>query len=244
MFNTKNIKVIGLFIFAQLVFSCGKSDKNDLKETQLCLNTSESAQAMSCLDKISSNQTPQAYKLRCAAVFISEGFRTPSSFIEALDKINNPTGTCTGGCSSTVGAITALTFKNADNTSATDRARSDEVASRAFNYCSLADTNIYMQISSLFKIGTLAANIAYLTNGGGTPTEDQIKTAISSLPAPEMGALVISTYNSTCQDLEKASDSTKKYCAELGSAVNSGGTPTDIGNCLIGKLADPNYVCP
>lgn len=237
----KNVSLV--LVASAFLFSCAKSEKNDLKEAQLCLNTSEGSDAMSCMDKISSNSTPQAYKLRCAAVFISEGFRSPTSFIDALDKINNNSGSCTGGCSSTVGAISALSFKNVDNTSPTDRARSESIANLAFSYCSLAETNIYMQISSIFKIGTLAANIAYLTNGGTTPTEDQIKTAISGLPDAEVGQLVTSTYSATCQDLEKASDSTKKYCEELGVAMNAGGSEANIGACLKGKLANPNYVC-
>lgn len=245
MLKTSFLKASLLAALTLGLFSCAKSsDKNDLKEAQLCLNTATSSEALTCIDKIASNNSAQAYKLRCAAVFISEGFNTPTAFIEALDKINNNSGSCTGGCSSTVGAISALSFKNTDNNSATDRAHSAAVADQAFSYCSLSDTGIYMQISSIFKIGTLAANIAYQTNGGTTPTEDQIKTAISSLPDAEMGQLATSTYNATCQNLEKASDSTKKYCTELGTAVNSGGSDTSIGACLKGKLANPNYVCP
>ena len=232
-------KVSFLLLTAALV-SCAKSEKNDLKEAQLCLNSAEGANALACMDKIASNNSAQAYKLRCAAVFISEGFNSPASFIDALDKINNPSGSCTGGCSSTVGAISALSFVK----SSTDKVRSEASVDLAFSYCSLADTPIYMQISSLFKIGTLAANIAYIASGGTTPTEDQIKTAISTLPSAEMGQLVVSTYTASCQDLEKASDSTKKYCAELGVAVTAGGTEAQIGDCLKNKLANPSYTCP
>lgn len=237
--NSVLVKFVFFLLSATLV-SCAKSEKNDLKEAQLCLNSSEGSAALNCLDKISSNNSAQAYKLRCAAVFISEGFNSPASFIEALDKINNPNGSCTGGCSPTVGAISALSFVK----SASDQTRSEASVNLAYSYCSQSETPIYMQISSLFKIGTLAANIAYIASGGTAPTEDQIKTAINTLPATEMGQLVVSTYNSSCQDLEKASDSTKKYCAELGAAVTAGGTEAQIGDCLKNKLANPNYVCP
>lgn len=224
--------------------SCAKSDKNDLKEAQMCLNNSTPSTARSCLDKISSDSSAQAYKLRCAGIFISEGFNTPSSFITALDQINNSSGGCTGGCSSTITAVSSLTFKNNDNTSSTDRARSNSIADEAFNACSLSGTSIYLQISSLFKIGTYAANIAYQANGGATPTADQIKTAISSISDSDMGAIASTTYASSCSNLTTASDATKKYCAELGAAVNSGNSQAAVGACLKAKLADPNHVCP
>lgn len=219
-------------------FSCAKStDKDALKEVQLCLNSSAPSEAMACTTKIESDLSPQAYKLRCAAVFISEGFNTPSSFITALDKINQSSGGCTSGCSSTVGAIAALTFKNTDNTSATDRTRSENVANLAFQYCTLSQTNIYMQISSLFKIGTMAANLVYALSGNVVPTADQIEAQISNLPAADIGNMAISTYNATCQDLTNASDSTKKYCADLNAAVTTGGgDPTAVGNALKAKL--------
>lgn len=223
------------------VFSCAKSDKNDLKEAQICLNTAPPSEALGCTDKIASDQSAQAYKLRCAAVFISEGFNTPTSFIDALDKINSNSGSCTGGCSSTVGAISALSFKTGNNATTAEHDRSKSVANMAFSYCSLAETPIYMQISSIFKIGTLA----YVTAGVASPTEDQIKAALSGLPNAEVGDLVIATYNSTCNDIEKASDATKKYCQELSTAISlTDGTNVQVGSCLKKKLADPNATCP
>ncbi len=239
-----NLKLIFLLATSTFYFSCEKSNKNDLKEAQICLNSSSPSEARGCINKISSLQTAQAFKLRCAAVFISEGYNTPASFISALDQLNGTTGGCTGGCSSTIGAISALTFKNANNLSASDQARSQAVADEAYSYCSQAETNIYMQISSLFKIGTYAANIAYLSNGGTTPTPDQVRTALNALPDADVGAIVVQTYGATCQDVSNASDSTKKYCAELGTAVTAGGTQAQIGNCLKQKLANPNFVCP
>ena len=101
-----------------------------------------------------------------------------------------------------------------------------------------------MQIASLFKIGTFAANIAYQTNGGVTPTPDQIEASIASLPDADMGALATQTYGATCQDTTNASDSTKKYCAELGVAVNGGGTQAQVGACLKAKLANPAFSDP
>ncbi len=239
MLSEQSLKKILMLVSFFFIFSCAKSDKNDLKDAQLCLNTAPASQAIACTDKIASDLSAQAYKLRCAAIFISEGFNTPSSFVDALEKINNPTGSCTGGCSSTVGAISALTFKNVSNASATDRARSNASASLAFSYCSLSEAGIYSQISSLFKIGTLTANLAYAASGGAALTDDQIKAQIANLSDPDMGALATTTYNASCQNVEKASDSTKKYCSQLSSAITPGGTDSQIGARLKSILAAP-----
>jgi len=245
MLQTQNYKKISLALVFVSMMSCSKTtDKDALKDTQLCLNSAPASEAMGCLDKISSDMSPQAYKLRCSAVFIAQGYGSPTSFIDALDKINDSSGSCTSGCSSTIGAISALTFKNVDNTSAPQRTQSNSAADQAFNYCSLSETGIYMQISSLFKIGTYAANAVYAISG--TISDDSIQNAISSgaIPPSDMGSLTIATYNASCQNLDKASDSTKKYCEELGVAVDKGSNPTVVGNCMIYLLTNSATTCP
>lgn len=233
-----------LSLTSSLFFSCQQSSKEDLKEAQLCLNTSTPADARGCLSKISSDTSAAAYKLRCSAVFISEGFNTPATFADALEKLKNP-GTCTGGCSSTVTTINALNFHAGLNlgADAIARARNLAVSAEAFSYCAQSQAGIYLQISSLFRLGTIAAMASYAANGSGAPTEDQIKAQIASLDSATLGAIVNLTYSSSCQDLTTASDSTKAYCTELGKAVSSGTTDAAIGSCLKIKLQNPANPC-
>lgn len=241
----KYILMVSMVLTSFLFFSCQPSSKEDLKDAQLCLNSSAPADARGCLNKISSDTSAAAYKLRCSAVFISEGFNTPATFSDALDKLKNP-GTCTGGCSSTVGAINALNFHAGANlgSEATARARNLTVSSEAFSYCSQSQTGIYLQISSLFRLGTIVAMAAYQANGSGTPTDDQIKAQISGLDSATLGSIVNLTYSSSCQNLTTTSDSTKAYCTELGKAVSSGTTDVAVGNCLKIKLQNPASACP
>lgn len=240
----KQLVRITLALTSLLFFSCQQSSKEDLKEAQLCLNTSAPADARGCLNKIASDTSATAYKLRCSAVFISEGFNTPATFADALDKLKNP-GTCTGGCSSTVTAINALNFHSGSNlgADAAARARNIAVSAEAFSYCSQSQAGIYLQISSLFRLGTIASMAAYAANGSGTPTEDQIKAQIAGLDSATLGSIVTITYNSSCQNLSTASDSTKAYCDELGKAVSAGSTDAVIGNCLKIKLQNPANPC-
>lgn len=239
-----------LIVTASTLFSCQKSATENLKDAQLCLNTSAPTEARGCLSKIEGDTSALANKLRCSAVFISEGFNTPASFITALDSLKTPTG-CGGGCSSTVTAVTALSFDSGNNVGGSapavaNRQRNLDVSVEAFNYCELSETPIYFQISSLFRIGTLASMTAYSVGGvaGAAPTETEIKAALSTLPNDQLGAIAISTYAATCQDVANASDSTKTYCAELAAAQSSGdGSANDVGVCFKAKLNNPAAVC-
>ena len=241
----KTLTAAALVILTTTFFSCQKSATENLKDAQLCLNSSAPAEARGCLSKIASDSSSLANKLRCSAIFISEGFNTPASFISALDSLNTP-GTCGGGCSSTVNAVTALSFKSGNNAVAANRQRNLDVSAEAYSYCELSETPIYFQISSLFRIGTLASMTAYSLGSvaGATPTATEIKTALASLPNDQLGAIAIATYQATCQDVANASDSTKAYCAELATAQNSGsGSAVDVGICFKAKLNNPAAVC-
>ncbi|MBC7742875.1 MAG: hypothetical protein H7061_11810 [Bdellovibrionaceae bacterium] len=232
-------------LIALFLFSCAKpSSKEDLKDAQLCLNTASTATARSCVSKILSDNSTSANKLKCAMVFISEGVGA-TTFTDALDKLKN-NGTCTGGCSSTVSAITTLNFHSGANLSTDAAARAVNIATsiEAFGYCSLSGAKILADISSLFRLGTEAAMLAYPLTGGGTPTEDQIKTAVASMDSATIGSIVTTTYNTSCVGSTSSSESMKKYCDELGASVAGGATAATIGACFKGKLANPAYVCP
>lgn len=228
-----------------ILSSCQKSEVNDLQEAQSCLNTAPAASARSCVDKIANDTSPAANSLKCSAIFISEGYGTAASFVDAIESINGTSG-CTSGCSSTVNALNALSFKSGDVAGdANARTKNNQTAAEAFDVCSKANVKFYTQISSLFKIGTEVSMLAYAAGIGGTqPTEDEIKAQISQMDAEPLGQLVTTTYNSACQDTTNASDATKKYCDELQTAIAGYTTNTQIGNCLKIKLEDPNGVCP
>ncbi|MEQ1723105.1 MAG: hypothetical protein ABL930_08000 [Pseudobdellovibrio sp.] len=207
--------------------SCQKTQTDELQNAQLCLNTAAPSAAQACVAKIATNTTAYASSLRCSAIFISEGYNTPSSFLNAIDAINSPEQ-CTTTCSSTVNALTTFHFST------------DLLAAQAFTECGASGVKFYTQLSSLFKIGTAAFVIA----GVGSPTADQIQAALASIPDATMGEIVINTYASVCSDLTSASDATKSYCAELKLAIEAPtATQAGIGACLKGKLANPAFIC-
>lgn len=224
--------------------SCAKSDTNALQEAQYCLNKATAAGARACVAGIASNTTAYSNSLKCAAIFISEGFGSATSLATALDSINSP-GTCPGGCSSTVNAMSSFKFVSGGTLTAPERAVNNATAAEAFTACTASNVKSYVTISSLFKIGTLASMIVYSTNGGSAPpTAADLEIAIGSMDNATMGDLVITTSAAVCSDTTNATDATKTYCAELANALASPtATPAGIGACMKGKLADPTFVC-
>lgn len=231
----QSTKIILISLLTATLISCQKSDTNDLQNAQLCLNTAPASEAMNCVSKISDNTTENAYKLRCSAVFIANGFGSPSSFITALDQINNGSNnaSCTGSCSGSLAAMSSLNF-------GTTQSDLDE-ATLAFNQCNQSGVGIYSQISSIFKIGTLLAKTAGSVDVGNL---ESAAAALTGASAEVVGEVVQATYTTACADTSKASESTKQYCAELSTAISGGATAQSIGECLLGKMADPAHVCP
>jgi len=239
------------FISATLLFSCEESSTASLQDVQLCINKAEQGSAAACVEKISGDTSPLAYSLRCSAIFIDQGFGDAASFVDALDSINGGTS-CGGTCSSTVAALTSLSFSSGNLADANVRTANNAAAEAAFANCSKADAKIYTQIASLFQLGTLTTMAAASLGGGtgsgpgGSFTETDIQTALTdpAVTPAVVGTIVTITYENTCSNTENASDSTKEYCGQLSTAIAGGATPTDIGNCLLNTLKTPGYVCP
>lgn len=220
--------------------SCSKSDTNALQEAQYCLNKAAAADAKACVAGIAANTTSYSNSLKCAAIFISEGYGSASSLATSVDTLKNPTG-CGGGCSATVDAAAAFNFHSSGSTTpnATDLA----TAAEAFSVCNASNVKFYAQISSLFQLGTITANIA----GTSTPSPAAVKAALTTADATTLGNLVLTTHASVCTDVTNASDATKAYCTELSSTLTKSSSQTDpaiIGACLKLLLATPGTNCP
>lgn len=251
MFN----KISALVIFTVALASCQKNDADLMQEAQACLNEAPASEARGCVAKISSITTPAAYKLRCSAVYISEGFREASDFITAMDKLKEDGTGCTN-CSGTLNAMNALNFSqgNVSDPGATGDAARDRniaVADEAFNVCTLSQSKGYTQISSLFKLGTQTTMWAYKYTGvvGGTPTPAELEAAVGNMIGDSnaeagIGQVVITSYETICAGNTDPSESTVEYCEELSESLESGATAQVIGACLLNKIVDKDYICP
>lgn len=235
----KNLLSVATMVVILLSFlSCKKNENDDLQEAQYCLNKAAAGAAKACVSSIAGLGSQKAYKLMCAAVFISEGFGSPASFASAIQQISNPTATsgCSGtDCSGSLNAMNVLNF--GINTVSADE---------AVSYCSKSGVVAYAQMSSMFSIGTQLKIALNNLGAGASPNGQQLKDALSAIPGATLGSIVVSTYGASCSDLTNASDETKKYCAELSTAMSaSGGSNAAIGACLQARMKDPTLnVCP
>jgi hypothetical protein len=227
------MKFFTLALFTFLAYSCQKNPNAELQEAQACLNTAAPSTARSCVESLKANTTPESYKLQCAAIYISEGYGSIATLFTSLEKMNEPDNSCGGECSPTVLAMTEFKFT------------SNVVATEAFDTCKNSLSKGYTQISSLFKLGTMASEAYATLNSGVIPsTPAEVESAISSLPPADLGAIVLTTYEITCSNLTDASDSTAKYCSDLNESIGSYGEDAEkIGICLKKKLIDPDDVC-
>ena len=210
--------------------SCQKSETNNLQDAQLCLNTATQDTARDCLTSIESDKTAFADSLRCSAIFIAEGFGSPADLYKALEGMS-PTNS-----GSTIDALVTFSFSKLGTDSIEKRNANKATAIDAFKVCSQSNVKFYTQISSLFKIGTLAAMDVITANqavNSGT-----IKNIIANFDPATLGEIVTTSHASVCSgDMTDAPDSTVSYCSELSAALANHTTPEAIGICLRTILA-------
>ncbi len=251
MFKLSGLQLTSILLLTISMMSCQKNETDLLQEAQSCLNTAPASEARGCVSKISSINTPAGYKLRCAAIYIQEGFGAASSLINGLNGLNSPTGTggCTGSCSPTFAVINNFNFHSGDNLNVQNRTRNIATANEAVETCSHSESKGYIQVSSLFKIGTLAKMSAFLMFSpapGQEPTPAQIQTAIAGLPPAEVGQLVTTTYSVACAGTVNPSETAKVYCDQLSKSIGTNGSNyAAIGSymlCKINNVNDP--ACP
>ena len=247
-------KILSLLFLSLVFVSCQKNDTDLLQEAQSCLNDSPSSEARNCVSKISNLNSAPALKLRCAAIFIHEGFGSATTFLNALNDLSagSSNAGCSGGsCSSTLLVMNKFNFSSGDNSVSVagnlNRSKNLATADEALEICAASESKAYTQVSSIFKLGTLATMGAYAAgaNPNQAPTLLELETAAANMPTAQVGELAYLTYNETCVGNQNTSSSTVQYCSELQTAINDNGTNyTAIGTCLKSRLNDPSFVCP
>jgi hypothetical protein len=213
-----------LLITASFAFTgCDKkSDLEDIKNAQICLNNSAPGGAQACVAKLANNSSAQANQLKCAAYFIEEGYGTPAGLITAIEAAK---GTSCTGCSGSMNIISALSFST------------DAQSAAAFDVCNTSGVAVYSQLSSLVRISTLAKIAGGLTSSS---TPAQFEAALLTLAPADLGTLVQTTYASSCSSSSGSGESLQEFCDELGATLAES-TPADIGACLQYKLTGNNY---
>lgn len=199
------------------ITGCETKEDNKIAKAQTCLDGATQASAANCSAMVSGLTSMGAYKIRCSAGYISEGF-TSERFAQAFDKIaNNKTQT-----GSTLTAITNMVFS------------STAVANAIFEDCSKAGSPGMLNLATLSKTattlmsatGNLASILAALDNDGEI-SDSELATIKGNLdpntmsPADKevVGGQVLELNTQYCAMGSAYADT--KICTDLGTAIGS-----------------------
>ncbi len=197
---------------------CESKQEANLAKAQACLDQATPANADSCTAMIGDDMSQKAMLIRCAGLYVKNGF-VGDRVAQAFERIKqNPSG----GTDPMVTSLSFMTFTSMD------------AATLAAQYCTASGVRSMERLATFTTMATLLA-----VNGGiGTiPAEglseaqmsSAIDGALSTLqgggPAAEalgaqLGAIVIQAEQAYCQ--EGSSFSSNKVCQNLSAAVQAG----------------------
>lgn len=223
---------ISSLLFSSVVLtSC--EDEQDVKvaSAQECLDYANSTNVDTCTAMVSGLESPIAYKIRCSAHYIAQGF-TGARFASAFEKIKNNTA---GGTDPMAAAMSYLTFTAKTGTHGSDNTLED---------CKKSGVVALIRLATVTSMGTL---IATSTAGGGITfsdgvTEEELTTALNNIKnsggatdKESLGTLAITASENFCQAGSQFADNA--ICKNVQNAIVTGnGDATAIGTELLNQL--------
>jgi hypothetical protein len=207
----KQISLLKTFIKYSLAISFFQlqscADKKDeallLTKAQSCLNelgtasvAEAQAKAPQCIAALGNLQTKEAYQLRCAAIFISQGFSSAERLEKIMDQLKN------SGSSNNNATLTAIGFMVfSEGGSPLD------AAEQAMEYCKKSGSPGMTILASMAKTATVLNSV---TSGIDTETSG-INTACTSGNSPAC----LTAVTNACSNLRSNSEAKKS----LGQAI-------------------------
>lgn len=186
----KQISLLKTFIKYSLAISFFQlqscADKKDeallLTKAQSCLNelgtasvAEAQAKAPQCIAALGNLQTKEAYQLRCAAIFISQGFSSAERLEKIMDQLKN------SGSSNNNATLTAIGFMVfSEGGSPLD------AAEQAMEYCKKSGSPGMTILASMAKTATVLNSVrsginTNCTSGNSTECQNAVTQACSNL---------------------------------------------------------------
>lgn len=238
-FFKKNIQAtLSFFIITlSLVYNLGCSpaatDEDKVGDAQFCLDdmpitgltsSERSGYISGCLAKMDGVSTKQADLIRCASGFLDEGFSDPSVLSTIVNTMGNQNNNSTA-------LLGVLAFKGRGSSTSLSSTEDKDYVKEISQYCISAGNPGYVMISSVAQMATAIASLGIgndiqqgLTNLINNPSE------LANVSADVIGPAAIVAHQTSCQTID---DTNRQICTELGNAIASGASPTDIGTSLI-----------
>lgn len=213
----KKLLLVGLMFIGAI--GCGKKDSDKIAEAQACLDTSTGPAALSCASKVDGLSSKESYLIRCSAAFIAEGIAEPATLVQAfsnLDGNTNPVATF----------MNILAF-DMNNDATADKA----FAQATFNNCNAAGNPGFVLIAGYANMATAINAVAGIDLSNGIDTTEASNIIAAGPDA--IAATATAIYTTSCTT---GNESNAQLCADLGAAINSSNSNTELANAILTQL--------
>lgn len=213
--------------------SSGITDEDKVGDAQFCLDdmpisglssSQRSEYIGGCLSKMDGVTNKQSNLIRCASGFLEEGFSDPSTLstiVRSMGQQNSNSSTLLG----------VLAFKGRGASSSLSSIEDKNYVKEISEYCISAGNPGYVLISSISQMATTIASL-----GAGNDIQQGIAnllnnpSELANVSAEVIGPAAVVAYQTSCQTVDS---SNQQVCSQLGNAINSGASTTDIGTALL-----------
>jgi len=228
--HIKFAKVLSVTTFLMLLSCQGtKPEESLIVEAQNCLDKvgfQEGDAAQNCVAPLASLDSPQAYLLKCSALFIKYGFANPQRLILIAEQIENSGGSGTTG---TAAAIGLLAF---------DGANAAADSQSVMDYCSKSGSKGMTIMASLASVATVINKLTGAIASACRTSPETCATAVAAevcfADSQTMGEIAIVTYQTSCQSAELQNP----MCAIYAQATQNGQEtdPVVVGDRLQSEI--------
>jgi hypothetical protein len=221
--------LLSLGMFA-LLACANKKDSDKVAEAQVCLNSSTQSNALDCLTKVEGLDSAAANTIRCAAIFIRQGFSSPSFVAQAANQIKSGSGK-----SATLAVMTAFEFKSL--ASVTDNYN---MSQEALRYCSQSGSKGLGFLATSASLATTSKYLASVVVGACGAAGDTaaqltcLKNQNNSTADAAVGAVVSAAYQANCQGSQSGAN--KEFCNQFAAATAS--CTSSNYSCIGGSFLD------
>ncbi len=212
--------------FATLtLMGCEQDSDKQLAAGQACLDSATTApQADQCINIVQGLSSPEAALIRCSANFVAQGF-TASRIASSISKVK------TGTTGQMTGLMSFLVFGSNGTNNTADMAVAN---------CQASGVRSMVRLATAAQLATTIAGIGGVDPNGANPAA-AMAAAIAAFQAgatpaqqASLGTTAIAAQSSYCAP--GSSYAATSVCTVLNNAVNSGGSPQNIGAQLIAQL--------
>ena len=207
-----------------------KTDADQVADAQNCLDHTDAAGALGCMDKVAGVSSEAADLVRCSSIFIFESFGSPVRISSIATQMQNSGGSATAGSV----AIGLLVFASGSGS-----LTALQMAQKAFDYCAASKSKGMMLLASMAVIATVINSV-----GGATIAADcdstapgysaatcqaSVQTSVCSADTNTLGSTAISAYQQSCSG---SSQQNSSVCKQYQTVTNGSTDPATVGGNL------------